>query len=84
MNSIVDQSMVKNLVLLDQNLDNFLRSYSTKEGAHCVDPGVGEPHDLLHKLLVHFFVWSDFGNVSIHFSLDTLEFLFCLLPALCH
>ena len=82
MNSIVDQSMVKHLVLLDQNLNNFLGSYSTKEGAHCVDPGVGEPHDLSDKLLVHLLVWSNFGNVSIHLCLDTLEFLFCLLPAL--
>ena len=32
--------------------------------------------------MVHFLVWSNFRNISIHLGLDTLELFFCLILAL--
>ena len=65
MNTIINDSVVKNCVLFYQNFDYFLGRNSTEECTNSVDFRVAKSEKFVQIIFIELLVWSDFRNVFL-------------------
>jgi hypothetical protein len=55
-NAVIDKGMIQRCVLLDKELNGFLRSDTAKEGTHCVKLGVAVSQEFLYNAVVYLYL----------------------------